>query len=84
MVERLGRLGVICLSIFRKIQILEKFRFELCKKISISVKHFAKSRHWKFGIGEIFCRIQIFEIATMQLAIKDHDPMAECQDDGTA
>ena len=54
-------------------------RLELWKKISVSVKNFANSRHWKSGICEIFCRIQ-----TMQLSIKNHDPMAEYQDDGTA
>ena len=48
------------------------------------MEHFVKTRRKKFGICEIFCRIQIFEIATMQLAVKDHDPMAEYQDDGVA
>ena len=44
---------------------------------------FANSRHWKFGICEIFCRIKIFEIVTIQLAIKDHVPVEEYQDDRT-
>ena len=48
------------------------------------LKYFASSRLWKFGICEIFHRIQIFEIATMQHVIKDHDPVDEYQDDGTA
>ena len=33
---------------------------------------------------EMFGRIQIFEIVTMELGIKDHDLMAEHQDDGIA
>ena len=46
------------------------------------IRYFANSKLWKFGIYEILCRIQILEIVTMQLAIKDHNLMAEYQDNG--
>ena len=77
----------VCLDFvkyFKKIQILEKFKRQLCKKISILWNILQTPDIGNLEFCEIFCRIQIFEIMTMQLAIKDHNPMAEYQDDGLA